>query len=87
MIVNSRKFLIISLLIASLILILKTPKVNAQAQEEEPWSPARNIPLYHPETSTPYLIADENRTIHVFSSQYIDSEGGVRAIFYNKRYI
>jgi hypothetical protein len=53
------------------------------AQTGNFWPPQRNIPLYHPETDPPYLIADQNRTVHAFSSQFID-DMDIQAIYYNK---
>lgn len=50
------------------------------------WSTPQTIPLYHPETWPPILIADQNRTVHAISSQWIDNGSGtyVREIVYNQ---
>jgi hypothetical protein len=50
------------------------------------WSPQAQIPGFDPETDSPLLLADQNGTVHVFSSQWLgeDSEEPVKAIMYNK---
>jgi hypothetical protein len=57
------------------------------AQQSLPWAPVQVIPGYHPETEPPVLIADQNRRVHAFSSQWIGEENNsqsVRAIVYNQ---
>jgi hypothetical protein len=49
------------------------------------WNPPDIIPGYHTETRPPVLIADQNRTVHAFSSQWIgDGENMSKAIMYNQ---
>ncbi len=54
--------------------------------QDDQWSTPQTIPLYHPETWPPVLVADQNRTIHAFSSQWINEDNGeaLRVIFYNQ---
>lgn len=47
------------------------------------WSAPDTIPGYHPETWPPVLVADQNRTVHAFSSQWV-GEGSDRVIMYNR---
>jgi hypothetical protein len=56
------------------------------AQEVTHWPPQKRIPMFHPDTDSPILIADQNRTVHAFSSQWIvrDNDQALKAIFYNK---
>ena len=58
---------------------------RAEAQNAQ-WSTPQTIPGYDPETWTPILVADQNRTVHAFSSQPVDAGGGksVQAVFYNR---
>lgn len=58
---------------------------TALAQQPNQWTPQQTIPGYHPETDPPYLIADGNKTVHAFSSQWIGAEEdqAVKAIVYN----
>lgn len=57
----------------------------ALAQQPDQWTPQQTIPNYHNDTNPPYLIADQNRTVHAFSSQWLGEEEGdpVKAILYN----
>ena len=50
------------------------------------WSSQQTIPGYHQETWPPILLADQNRTVHAFSSQWLGDGGGNgrRAIVYNR---
>ncbi len=54
--------------------------------QESTWSTPQNIPGYDPATVSPLLIADQNRTVHAFSSQWVNNPGEdpIRAIVYNK---
>jgi hypothetical protein len=58
----------------------------AAAQESPVWPPQQRIPGYEANTWPPILIPDQNRTVHAFSSQWLDGGGGpaVRAIVYNQ---
>jgi hypothetical protein len=49
------------------------------------WSAPDTIPGYHPETNPPVLVADQNRTVHAFSSQWIgEGTNSARVIMYNR---
>ena len=49
------------------------------------WSPDENVPGYLDDTFTPFLLADRNRTVHAFTSQWIkENEGNKLAIVYRK---
>lgn len=56
------------------------------AQEPSRWSKQEHISYFHPETEPPILVTDQNRTVHAFSSQWFDEEGGEGeyAIVYNQ---
>jgi hypothetical protein len=58
----------------------------ALAQQTEQWTPQQTIPDFHYNTNPPYLLADQNRTVHAFSTQWLGEEEGlpVRAIVYNQ---
>lgn len=47
------------------------------------WLTPDTIPGYHMETWPPVLVADQNRTVHAFSSQWV-GEGSDRVIMYNR---
>jgi hypothetical protein len=59
--------------------------LTVKAQNTQ-WSTPQTIPGYHPETWPPILVADQNRTVHAFSSQWIEDESGqpLRAIVHNR---
>ena len=59
-------------------------KLISLAQDPEQWRPATQIPGYDPETWTPYLVADQNRTVHAISSQWLDEAQTQNAIIYNQ---
>jgi hypothetical protein len=63
-----------------IIIPFRPTRQNAQ------WSPPETIPLYQLGTLPPILVADQNRTVHAFSSQLVDVGGGkfLRVIFYNQ---
>lgn len=50
------------------------------------WSSPETIPGYEAETWPPILIADQDRTVHAFTSQWVDIDGGrpIKAIFYSQ---
>ena len=56
------------------------------ASNQSLWSPPQTIPLYHTETWPPVLIADQNRTVHAFSSQWLTLEDSLPmlVVFYNQ---
>jgi hypothetical protein len=62
--------------------ILSNGSVAAQPLNQ--WSPRQRIPGSHDEARTPYLVADQNRTIHAFHSQLVGEDDTERAIFYSQ---
>jgi len=42
------------------------------AQQTGGWEPDRKVPGYSHDTFTPVLVADQNRTVHAFASQWVD---------------
>jgi hypothetical protein len=77
----SRFFMLLAVLF-----ILDGTNGHVRAAQQSPgWSPQQSIPGFHPDTWPPVLVADQNRTVHAFSSQRFDEgEGqGQLAIAYN----
>lgn len=65
-------------------LILFVAYQDISAQQPLTWQPQQTIPDYHPMTNPPLMIADQNRTVHAFSSQwFVDKDEWMRAIVYN----
>jgi hypothetical protein len=54
--------------------------------QDSTWSVPQTIPGYDPATISPILVPDQNRTVHAFSSQWINNpnEDPIRAIVYNQ---
>jgi hypothetical protein len=48
------------------------------------WAPDARVPGYLDDTFTPFLLADQNRTIHAFTSQWVQSLYKRRAIVYRR---
>jgi hypothetical protein len=49
------------------------------------WSTPQTIPGFNPDSRPPILLADQNHTVHAFSSQWINTDSaGVKAVMYNK---
>ncbi len=50
------------------------------------WSPAQTIPGYSLENLPPILVADQNRTVHAFTSEWLPSDGAdsVRGVIYSQ---
>ena len=72
--------LLLTLLIA-LSLALGT---EGQAVAQNRWSPQQRIPNYGNESFPPYMVADLNKTVHVFNYQQIPNAGKTQAIFYRQ---
>jgi hypothetical protein len=58
------------------------PVVSAQAASE--WSLQQRIPGYTVDTLPPYLVADGDRNVHAFASQWLGEPGGTMAIVYSR---
>ncbi len=68
--------------IVIVVLAALAPVTTVLAQQSN-WSPQQHIPGYFPETLPPYLIADQNKTVHAFTSQGVDEEDTSKAIVYS----
>ena len=56
-----------------------------QAQQPIHWSPVQQVPGYLDDTLPPYMVADQNRTIHAFASQWVgEDEERQKAIVYRQ---
>ena len=58
---------------------------NTQAVGAGGWAPDQQVPGYLDDTFTPFLVADQNKTVHAFVSQWVDNgDGRAHAIVYRK---
>lgn len=48
------------------------------------WTPDEKVPGYLDDTFTPFLLADHNRTVHAFTSQWVENDGRRLAIVYRR---
>jgi hypothetical protein len=55
-----------------------------QANPARQWASDRQVPGYLEDTFTPFLLADQNRTVHAFTSQWIDDGSRRLAVVYRK---
>jgi len=55
-----------------------------QAKPARQWASDRKVPGYLEDTFTPFLLADQNRTVHAFTSQWIDDGSRRLAVVYRK---
>lgn len=80
-----RSFYVLGLVLLLISINPGQAPAQVEAQNSE-WSTPQTIPGYDPATWPPILVADQNRTVHAFSSQPVDGGGGeiVEAVFYNR---
>jgi hypothetical protein len=77
-----RKYLFCLLAFALVALLtLGAASAAVMAQEHTQWSPQDHIPGYDPLTKSPYLVADQNRTVHAFNSVWIED---LKVIMYSQ---
>lgn len=72
------------MLFASVVLTLFGTTMQASAQNQAQWQPDQRVPGYLDNTFTPYMVADQNRTVHVFASQIINEFTLQRAVVYRQ---
>ena len=86
----SIRFLLRSFYIYSFVVLLGGPNpfepLHAPYSQGVRWTSPQTIPGLNLESIPPILIADQNRTVHAFSSQWLDLADGsaVKAIVYNQ---
>jgi hypothetical protein len=75
----------ILLLLVCLPAIIGIGNHSAQAQPVKQWLADQKVPGYLDDTPTPVLIADQDHTVHVFASQWInDGHNRKQAVVYRK---
>jgi len=75
-----KKIILTFLLIILAGQVLPGRAVSSQALDQ--WSPVRRIPNYNLTDRAPYMVADQNRTVHAFNNGNISSVLG--AIYYRR---
>lgn len=85
---NRRKYsarsLFVTIFISLILIVSGIPRVSAQTLDQ--WTADQRVPGYLDDTFTPFLLADQNRTVHAFASQWVSNGDGDRqlAIVYRK---
>jgi len=74
----------ISLFLIVFQITLGLGKITAQADGIGQWAPDARVPGYLDDTFTPFLVVDQDKTIHAFVSQWIDDGDRRLAIIYRK---
>lgn len=67
-----------------LLVILGLNSVTVAAQQPIQWVHDQQVPDYLDDTFTPYLLADQNHTVHVFANQWVGDEDRQLAIVYRQ---
>jgi hypothetical protein len=83
-ILSRKLFYVCAVVLLLLSVDFKLAPVRVKAQNDQ-WSSPQTIPGYPLDTWPPILVADQNRAVHAFSSQWIKDADGkqIRAIVYN----
>lgn len=72
----------VSFVVGLLILSANISQVSAQIPNQ--WQPDERVPGYLDNTFTPYMVVDQNRTVHVFASQVMNEKTFQLAIVYRQ---
>jgi hypothetical protein len=79
-----KKIINISLFLIVLQIVIGLNNFTVKADKDRQWAPDARVPGYLDDTFTPYLVADQNETVHAFASQWIDDGDRRLAIVYRK---
>ncbi len=72
-------------LLATFLAAIAAFTVRAQsAASSGEWSPYQRVSVFRDDTLPPYLVADQNHTIHAFTGQWVGEEQPQLAIVYNR---
>jgi hypothetical protein len=76
--------LIICIFLLGLWFIIGLSSAIVSAQVATEWNPLQRVPEYQDDSLPPYLIADQNKTIHAFANQLIGEDSPQAAIVYRQ---
>jgi hypothetical protein len=74
----------LAILVITLLIVISTSNFAVMAQQPNQWSPWQQIPDYLDDTLPPYLVADQNRTVHAFATQWVKDDLDPKAIVYRQ---
>jgi len=76
--------LVLGLILVALVAFIPDRGI-AMSGIQSGWAPDKRVPGYLDDTFTPFLVADRNRTVHAFATQWVgDGEERRRAIVYRQ---
>ncbi|MBE2224911.1 MAG: hypothetical protein IAF02_25445, partial [Anaerolineae bacterium] len=75
--------IILSILLGGTLFLLPSERAYSM-QNSVPWSPLKRIPGYLDDTFPPIMVADQNKTVHAFVSQWVGEETPLKAIVYRQ---
>jgi hypothetical protein len=79
-----KKLKYISLILIVFQMVFGVSITAVKADVAGQWSPDARVPGYLDDTFTPFLVADQDRTVHAFVSQWIDDGSRRLAVVYRK---
>jgi hypothetical protein len=82
--IKNTKILYLLLSISLVFTAIGLNSLTVLAQSDTAWSPQQRIPGYSNNTNPPILIADQNRTVHAFTSQQVGDNGKEIAVVYSQ---
>ena len=71
-----RKYILLLFLTAIILCLFPMDRIIVAAQSSLEWAPANSIPFYG-DLNPPYLVADQNYTVHAFNDESIDAGGKI----------
>lgn len=64
--------------------IIALSNVSVSAQGANEWNPLQRVPGYLDDTLPPYLVVDQNKTVHAFAGQWVGDDPPRMAIVYRR---
>lgn len=78
------KYLVIFFVVPALIVIVSGAEFEVKAQGTDVWSPPYIIPGFTKYVLSPYLVADQNRAVHAFVSDFVGEDESEKVIYYSR---
>ena len=81
---KQKRYLVVLIAVVCVLLASGQEHAVVKAGGASSWSPDEKVPGYLDDTFTPFLLADRNRTVHAFVSQWVENDGRNLAIVYRQ---
>lgn len=72
--IKTANLLRIAAFVAMLLGVIAVSGLTGTAQQSYGWTPQQRIPDYYVDSLAPFLVADQNRTVHAFYTQPVDAD-------------